>query len=93
MKAVLNERRKNKWRTNNGSKGLSYSFIIWMKVGPFEKDTFSSRNLADMMRSVDYMFICRDKVVQFNIGYSRQRLQLYMLYKALLNESGLERTS
>ena len=27
----------------------------------------SSRNLAAMMRSVDYMFICRDMVVQFNI--------------------------
>ena len=36
----------------------------------------SSSNLADVMRSVDYMFICRDMVVQFNIGYSRQRLQL-----------------
>ena len=29
----------------------------------------SSGNLADM-RSVDYMFICRDMAVQFDIGYS-----------------------
>ena len=47
------------------------------------------------MKSVDYMFICREIVVQFNIGYSPQRLQLYMLpvYKALVNDASLERTS
>ena len=52
----------------------------------------SGINLADM-RSVAYTFICRDMVVQFSIGYSRQRLQLYMLYKALVNDTSLERTS
>ena len=45
----------------------------------------SSGDLANT-RSVDYMFICQDMVVQFNIGYSRQRLQLYMLYKALVDD-------
>ena len=49
-------------------------------------------NLADM-KSVDYMFICREIVVQFNIGYSPQQLQLYMLYMALVNDTSLERTS
>ena len=40
--------------------------------------------------SVDYMFICRGMVVQFNnSGYSPQRLQLYMLYKALVNDTSL----
>ena len=52
----------------------------------------SSGNLADMT-SVDYMFICRDMVVQFNIGYLPQRLQLHMLYSALINDTSLERTS
>ena len=52
----------------------------------------SSDNLADM-RSVDNMFMRRDMVVQFNTGYSRQRLQLYMLYKALVDDTSLERTS
>ena len=51
-----------------------------------------SGNLADMKLG-DYMFICREIVVQFNTGYSPQRLQLYMLYKALVNDTGLERTS
>ena len=36
-------------------------------------DSMSSGNLADM-RSVDYMFICQEMVVQFNIGYSPLRL-------------------
>ena len=45
------------------------------------------------MRLVDNMFVCRDMVVQFDIGYSRQGLQLYMLYKASVNDTSLERTS
>ena len=49
-------------------------------------------NLADM-KLIDHIFICRNMVVQFNTGYSRQRLQLYMLYKALVDDTSLERTS
>ena len=41
MTPVLKEHRENEWRTSNGSKGLSYSFIIWREVGPFKENIVS----------------------------------------------------